>query len=70
MKDRYPTTKDINFKNNGICPITYEEFKDKDEIIGCNKCLQVFLQEPLEYWLLYNKNCPFRCEKSIFYKIN
>jgi len=69
MKERYPVNKDIIFKNNGFCPITYDDFMPIDELLGCDKCLQVFKREPLEYWLMNNSSCPFRCEKSIFYKI-
>ena len=68
MCDKYPIGY-LNFRLGDICPISQEYFEEGDERLGCDKCLNVFKRDLLELWLLKNRECPFRCKESKFYKI-
>ena len=35
--------------------------------VFCNKCKNNFCKECIKKWYKNNKNCPFKCEKMIFY---
>lgn len=69
LRNKYPVGEQKNFRKDIVCPISHEEFLEEDELLGCNKCFNIYKRDFLEIWLENNKTCPFRCENAEFYQI-
>ena len=53
-------TKEENklIEGDKLCPITYQEIKEKDKYMSCNYCNKNFMENELNIWLAENNTCP------------
>ena len=58
-------TKEENklIEGDKLCPITYQEIKEKDKYMSCDFCHKNFMEKELNIWLAENNTCP-TCRKD------
>ena len=57
-------------KNDKICSISHEEFKENERRVICGTCFTSYMEDAIKEWLKFKKFCPYRCDKNIWYVKN